>query len=121
MTKKQSTPLQDVTAVAQKAIESVADVLGVAVTELWTIFVKQYVVRGITELFTAIILFTVAYLIKDLVHWYALIPAGIGLLFVYGSIPLLVNPKYYAIDDVYDKVKNFKNDKETKSGTSIYY
>ena len=97
---------------AKQVIDSLAKGLGVAATELWSIFVRQYIVRGANELFTAIVFFVGAFFLKDYVGLYALIPTAIGIGFVYGAISYLGNPKYYALNDIVKRIKNFKDDKD---------
>lgn len=104
---------------AKKVIESLAKGLGVAVTELWSIFVRQYVVRGANELFTAIVLFVAAFFLKDYIGFFALIPVAVGIGFVYGAINYLGNPKYYALNDIVKRVREFKDEK-IKSTRNYY-
>ena len=94
---------------AKQVIDTLAKSLGVAATELWTIFVRQYVVRGANELFTAIVFFTGAFFLKDYIHLWALIPVAIGIGFVYGAISYLGNPKYYALNDIVKRIQKFKD------------
>lgn len=89
-------------------IEALAKGLGVAAIELWSIFVRQYVVKGLTEAFTAISLYLFAWFMYGVVGWWALIPTAIAHVFVYGAIMLLGNPKYYAITDITAKIKEIK-------------
>ena len=96
---------------AKQVIDSLAKGLGVAASELWTIFVRQYIVRGANELFTALILFVAGFILWQFVQFWALIPVAIGIGFVYGAIAYLGNPKYYALEDIVKKIKEFKEDK----------
>lgn len=89
-------------------IEALAKGLGVAALELWSIFVRQYVVKGLTELFTGISLSILAWVLHGVIGWFALIPVAIAHLFFYGAILLLGNPKYYAISDISSKIKEIK-------------
>lgn len=104
----------------RSAIEAIAKGIGVAATELWTIFVRQYVVRGVSELFTAVVLYGAAYFLKDTVGLFALIPAAVGMAFTYGAIAYLGNPKYYALADITKRIQEFK-DGDTKKSTSSTY
>lgn len=96
---------------AKQVIDSLAKGLGVAATELWTIFVRQYIVRGANELFTALVLFVGSYFLSGYVGLWALIPTAIGIGFVYGAISYLGNPKYYALEDIVKRIQDLKNDK----------
>lgn len=89
-------------------IEAVAKGLGVAAIELWAIFVRQYVVKGVTELFTALVFVGAGAFLAPKVHYWALIPFALALPFCYGTILALGNPKYYAIQDITKKIKELK-------------
>lgn len=89
-------------------IEALAKGLGVAAIELWSIFVRQYIVKGITEVFTALVLIGSGVGLVKYAHWWALIPLALALPFCYGAILLLGNPKYYAIQDITRKIKEIK-------------
>lgn len=93
-----------------KSLEPIAKGLKVAVGELWSIFVRQYVVKGISEAFTALIILGAALGLKDAIHYYALIPVAIAIYLIYDVINLLGNPKYFALEDIAKKVQSF-NDK----------
>lgn len=89
-------------------VEAIAKAMGVAAVELWSIFVRQYVVKGITEVFTAVVLIGAGIFIAYQVGYWALIPFALSLPFCYGAIMLLGNPKYYAINDITKKIKELK-------------
>jgi len=89
-------------------VEAIAKGLGVAAVELWSIFVRQYIVKGITELFTALVLIGVGVFLAYQVGYWSLIAFALALPFCYGTILLLGNPKYYAINDITKKIKELK-------------
>lgn len=89
-------------------VEAIAKAMGVAAIELWGIFVRQYVVKGVTEVFTALVLIGAGVFIAFQAGYWALIPLALALPFCYGAIMLLGNPKYYAIDDITKKIKELK-------------
>jgi len=91
------------------AIEAIAKGIGVAATELWTIFVRQYVVRGLSELFTAVIFYGLTAFLAQYIGFYALIPFIVGVAFTYGAIAYLGNPKYYALADITKRIQQFKD------------
>lgn len=95
-------------ATIRAGIEAIAKGLGVAAIELWSIFVRQYVVKGLTNLFTAFVLVGAGAFMFHLVGYWALIPIVASLPFFYGTILLLGNPKYYAIADITDKINELK-------------
>lgn len=92
----------------KEGVEAIAKGLGVAAVELWSIFVRQYVVKGATEVFTALVLIGAGTFLAYHVKWWALIPLTAALPFCYGAIMLLGNPKYYAIQDITRKIKELK-------------
>lgn len=89
-------------------IEAIAKGLGVAAVELWSIFVRQYIVKGLTEVFTAVVLIGVGVFLAYNAGYWALVPLTLALPFCYGAIMLLGNPKYYAINDITKKIKELK-------------
>lgn len=95
-------------ATVQAGLEALAKGLGVAAIELWSIFVRQYVVKGLTELFTAVVLVGSGIFLSTLVGYWSLIAFVASLPFFYGTIQLLGNPKYYAISDITDKINELK-------------
>ncbi len=92
----------------QDAIEAIAKGLGVGAVELWSIFVRQYVVKGLTQVFTALVLIGAGIFIATQFQYWALIPFGFALPFCYAAIMLLGNPKYYAIQDITKKINELK-------------
>ena len=111
MATKKSVEQDVIPASVNQALNSIAKGLGVAAIELWSIFVRQYVVRGLAEAFTALLLFGLGIFLWQFVTWWAFIPLGIGVIFAYGAILMLGNPKYYAITDITGKVQGFSADK----------
>lgn len=98
-----------------KVLEPLAKGLGIAVKEIWGVFVKQYLVKGISQLFSGIVFGVAAYEtainFSEIGKWVFVVIAGVtSLLFVYSSIPLIFNPKYEAIDDIIHKIKTKKSD-----------
>ena len=93
-----------------KLLQPIADTFKVAVTELWKIFVRHYVVRGVSELFTALILIVIAGAVWDGFttneKYWAIAPLLVGVVFIYDAIQLVGNPQYYALDEIIKKVKN---------------
>ena len=89
-------------------IEAIAKAMGVAAVELWSIFVRQYIVKGVTELFTALVLVGAGVFLAYQAGYWAIIPLALALPFCYGTIMLLGNPKYYAINDITKKIKELK-------------
>src|SRR5690242_6104860 len=89
-------------------VEAIAKGLGVAAVELWSIFVRQYVVTGLTEVFTALVLIGAGVFMAFHIDWWSLIPLVLALPFCYGAIMSLGNPKYYAIQDITRKIKELK-------------
>jgi len=96
-------------------ISGIAKTLGVAVGELWGIFVRQYLVRGVTEAFTGIVLCVASYFLVDYIKLWILVPLGVAMVFFYGAILLIGNPKYYAIEDITGRIKEFRDEKRARS------
>lgn len=109
-TKKSSIPkIETIEKDIAGLLQPLADGLKVAVGELWGIFVRQFVVKGISELFTAVVLCTGAYYLQPHIEYLALIPVVLAVVLVYDAINLLGNPKYYALNDITKKVQKLKD------------
>lgn len=111
--KKNATPEAkqlDIPSQVSEAINGAAKLLGVAAVELWGIFVRQYVVRGLNELFTAIVLCVASFFLYPVIGLWILVPLAGALALSYGAISLLGNPKYFALEDISEKVRGYKKD-----------
>lgn len=100
----------DIPAQVLEAINGAAKLLGVAAVELWGIFVRQYVVRGLNELFTAVILLVASFFLFPVIGLWILVPIGAAIVLVYGAISYLGNPKYYALEDISERVRSYKKE-----------
>lgn len=89
-------------------LEALAKGLGVAAIELWAIFVRQFVVKGLLQLFSGIVFIGIGIFLSFVFGYWSLIAFGLSLPFFYGAIMLLGNPKYYAISDITDKIGELK-------------
>lgn len=116
--KTEANTLQAIGGEARQAIDAIAKGLGVAAVELWKIFVRQSIVRGISELFTAIVLFVFAWFLKDYIGFWSLVPTAVGIGLCYGTIHFLGNPQYYAIGDITKRIGKFKEE-HAKKGTYL--
>lgn len=92
----------------QAGLEALGKGMGVAAVELWSIFVRQYIVRGLVELFIGVSLIILSVFLANAAGWWSLVPIVIAHGFFYGAIMLLGNPKYYAIQDITAKLKEIK-------------
>jgi len=98
-----------------KALEPIAKGIGIAVSELWKIFTRQYFIKGVSQLFAGIVsglgtYFLGRYLIPIGIVNTVLVVAGViwSLMFFYSAIPLLFNPQYFALNDIIEKIKGVK-------------
>lgn len=89
-------------------VEAIAKGMGVAAIELWSIFVRQYVAKGVTQLFLGLVFVIGGLVLLPLVGYWSLVSFVASLPFFYGAILLLVNPKYYAVTDITDKINELK-------------
>lgn len=96
------------------AIDGIAKGLGVAATEVWRIFVQQYLVRGIAEGFVAIVLVVASYMLYSEIGMWVLIPLSAAVLLFYGAIIFVGNPKYYALGDITKRIGQFQGQPEAK-------
>lgn len=105
MTKKSD---KDIQSEMITALEKIAKPLGVAIGELWAVFVRQYVVKGITEAFTGMTVLAFSIYLHSVIGQWALIVSAVSLVFFYGAIQLIGNPKYHAINDIIKRVKDLR-------------
>lgn len=95
----------------QKALGGLADNLGIAVKELWKVYVREYLVRGAIQLLIAgFIVFIYFALTIPLSNWDAwknllLIPA---LIYSASGLRLVLNPAYHALQNISQAVLSFK-------------
>jgi len=101
-----------------KILDPIAKGLGVAVNEVWKIFTRQYLVIGVSEVFTGIVLAGAAWGLSFLTAkslWFIFIPivlGGLSLYYIYSAIPLLFNPQYRAMNEIIEKIKDFKKNSD---------
>lgn len=88
--------------------EQAGKMLGIAAKEGWIIFVRQYVVRGISEIFVGAVVLWVAWYLQPYIGLWWLLGVLAATPFFYGAIQLIGNPRYWAIEDIVDTTKNFK-------------
>lgn len=96
-------------------LQPIADALKVGVSELWKIFVKRWLAKGASEMLVAVCI-TVAAIIKLGESNWVFLPLGVALLIAYDAINLLINPEYFAIADITNRLK----DENGKSRTNHY-
>jgi len=88
-----------------KLLKPISDIVGVAVDKLWSVFVRKYIARGISELFLAVIISVIAFYFKDINVCVAGVLAIAAATFVFSAIQLVVNPSYYALMEITNKIK----------------
>lgn len=130
MTKSKKTKLDTIPEKIQEALEAVAKGVGIAATELWKIFARQYFMYGVANAFGGVSATIAAFALRKEIGLWFLVPlAGAHLLF-YWAIMMMGNPKYYALNDITNRVKGFmdgnstekpKSVKTSKSNYSTYY
>lgn len=122
--KKKTNKIADIPEHLRKGMESIAKGLGVAVTELWTMFVMQYFWRGIAYAVLTLIPTTLIMMKYGPFFWESMWPWVAAIIIVvkgfsiYWAIMYIGNPKYYALNDLTSKLGDFvektKGDKEAE-------
>lgn len=105
----------DIPQTIKDALTTVSNLLGVAVTELWGIFVRQSFVKGVNSLIIALSLLGIAWGMHYSLGWWALVPTVAAHVFIYSAVNYLGNPKYYAIEDIVKKIDEFKRSRNDES------
>lgn len=92
-----------------KNLEPLSKTLKSTVGEVWKIFVKRYIAKGVSELFAAIVISVISVMLLWAKHriW-ILAPAGVVTFLIFDAIQLLINPAYFAMNDVIDRIKKEK-------------
>lgn len=89
-----------------KMLEPFSKALGKAAGQVWKVFVMRYIARGVSELFLA---GAVVYIGHDFIpvshRPLLIIPYLIASVFIYDAIQLMINPYYFAMDDVAVRLK----------------
>lgn len=92
-----------------KSLQPIADALKVAVTEIWGIYVRRYVAKGISQLLVAASIAGAAINKSEGNNW-VFAPLAVALLIAYNAVNLLANPKYFAINDIVEKINTEKSE-----------
>lgn len=97
-----------------KAIEAIAKGIGIAAVELWSIFVRQWFVKGMALGFTGLVLVATSAFLYQFIGLWGLIPVIPAITLFYSTIMLMGNPKYYALNDITERLKDFKKRQDAK-------
>lgn len=116
-------PVIDVAAITQdainKALEPLAKGVKSTVGSLWKIFVRRYIAKGVSEMVAAGI---IMWLTTDKLWahhwvWWLCIPFPVCVLLIFDAIQLLINPHYWAMNDIVERIKAERRD---NSSVTIY-
>jgi hypothetical protein len=90
-----------------KQLEPLSKALSKSVAQIWRMFVMNYVAKGVGEIFIAAFLVWVAEFFLGTHHHLYMIPFFlVAAAFAYDAIRLLINPYYFAMDDVMVRLKS---------------
>lgn len=103
MTKK----VKSVEEEALAKLDPFAEGLKKTVEQLWGIFVRRYIAKGVAELFGAGVIAWLTYVKLWQDHWvyWLCIPFPAIMVLAIDAIQLLINPHYYAMNDVAATIK----------------
>lgn len=91
----------------QKALEPLSKALSKTAGQIWKMFVMRYVGKGIGEIFLAIFITWIGYHYLNAHHAIWVIPFMIvSAVFIYDAIQLLIDPYYFAMNDVAVRLKS---------------
>lgn len=97
------------------AVTPLASIVGKTAGELWKIFVMRYVAKGVAEIFSAIVISAVSLRLLGTTTLWLFAPGFLITVLIFDAIQLLVNPRYFALGDVMERIKQ-----EQKPGMTIY-
>jgi hypothetical protein len=87
-------------------LEPFSKALGKAAGQVWKIFVMRYVAKGVSEVFMAFVVSFVSYKSLNAHHsLWMLMPYIVSTILIYDAIQLLINPFYFAMNDVALRLK----------------
>lgn len=90
-----------------KSLEPFSKALSKTVGQIWRMFVMRYIAKGIGEIFLSVFIVWIGWYVLDGTHRLWLIPFLVAAgLFVYDAIQLLIDPQYFAMNDVAVRVKS---------------
>lgn len=103
----------------EKQLEPMAKALKKTAEQLFRVYVKRYLAKGIAELFVGIVIavLTLNKLWANHWVWWLCIPFPIIMLLALDAIQCIINPAYHAIGDVEDLIKR---NKKGGSDVTIY-
>lgn len=107
----------------QKGLEQLAKGAGVAVTEIWTMYVMQYVARGVAYGLLTIIPSTLIIMKYGPFFWEAMWPWVAVIIIIaksfglYWTVMYLLNARYYALNKLVQQVGDFVS--KTKGGEVV--
>lgn len=108
MAKKKEEEETEATDLATKdlgALAPLAKVLKSTVGEVWKIFIKRYVAKGLAELFAAIVISGMSVVLLHITNW-LWIPFPFVVVLMFDAIQLLVNPAYFALNDALERIND---------------
>ena len=94
-----------------KLLGPLAKTFNVAVSELWKIFVRQYVVKGLSQAVSAVLLILFGWIMfsnrvgAENYLWAPAVSWVVGVGLVYQAVQYLGNPAYFALEDLIRKVR----------------
>ena len=95
-----------------KRLEPIVKIMGVAVGEVWKIFVQRYVVKGMRLVFAGIISAIIAYALHKILFPISpifilviIVPIIFGSVMIFMAIPYLFNPRYFALQDLAKQIR----------------
>lgn len=87
-----------------KSLEPIATALKVTVEKVWGIFVRRYLAKGISQLLVAVAITAAAIAKLGDSNWIWL-PLAIALLIAYNAVNLVINPDFFALTDIVERIK----------------
>lgn len=90
---------------AFEKLKPIADKIGIAVQELWKVFVKRYVAKGVSEIVIALLLDGLAIYKLGGSNW-VLIPLFLMMIPLYDGVNLLISPGYYALKEIMRMIRD---------------
>lgn len=90
----------------EKSIAPISEALSKSVKEIWKMFVMRYIAKAVGEIFLAGCTVGLTFYYLGGHKMWQLLPLSIAAVFIFDAIQLLLNPYYFAMNDVAVRLKS---------------
>ena len=92
-------------------LQPIADAIGVAASELWKLYYREYLVKGVVQIFIGLFFVMLYFTLNlPLANWIfiRLVLLPFVVYFIASGIRYALNPGFYAVENLMDKLQTVK-------------